>query len=392
MKDFKFNMQEVERFLDRQGIHFKPLRAELLDHMVSDLEIRMKDGASFEHAWDQVKSEIPSNHLKQIQQQTMETIDSRFRISRIFSNLFISLIILGSFFKFMHWPGAGILLFASFGAITIALLFGSLSGVFLNKTRKGSIWVITMILGILLLLGAFCFKVFHLPGVIQLAMAAVVILVISSIMVTVTIFRSQSDGDTLLTFLHEKYTPNIQRVLLIMFVIGVFFKVMALLKGDDLFVGDLTLLLLIYGAGTHLLLFFWRNLESARSILNSFLVILCSLCLFLPVLNFYIPFEHRMVLAALFYISAGYLVYRFQDAGSNKPVMILFMVLNVIHFTSWSLMETGLLPVSTNRIIYSIPVVFVFLIPFWVFRKDKITLAYWTLCAAAFAFQFARVG
>ncbi len=383
----KLDVGKIEVFLDRQGLSFKPLRAELLDHLVSDVESRMMRGETFETAWSQVKYEIPSNHFKTIQQQTMETIDSRFRISRIFSNLFLALMILGSFFKFMHLPGAGILLLMSFCALAISLLSGSLSGLIVNRGKRGGIWLVTMVLGVLFLLTAYCFRILHLPGAELAAFVAVGLLLLSVLGITLSIQRHAGD-ESLLTFLHSKYATSIQRALVVLLSVGVLFKVIATAKGADFFVGDVTLILLIYGAGIQLLLYLWRTFEGGQPTLNSFLIAVSATCLFLPILNFYIPFEPRMVMAFTFYALTGYLIYRQLDNSTNKSWFLLFAGLNIIHFAAWSLMKMGVLGPEMQNVLYSIPVALIFAIPFWLFRKDKLMLTYWILIFGAFALQY----
>ena len=387
----KLDIGEIELFLDRQGLSFKPLKAELLDHLVSDVESRMMQGVTFEIAWNQVKDEIPSNHFKTIQQQTMETIDSRFRISRIFSNLFLALMILGSFFKFMHLPGAGILLLLSFGALAISLLSGSLSGLIVNRGKRGGVWLVTLVFGVLFLLTAYCFRILHLPGAELAAFVAVGFLLLSVLGITLSIQKHTGD-ESLLTFLHARYASSIQRALVVLLSVGVLFKVIATAKGADFFVGDLTLILLIYGTGIQLLLYLWRKFEDdSQQTLSMLLIGISAICLFLPILNFYIPFEPRMVMAFTFYVLVSYLIYSQVDISSNKSWFLLFAGLNIIHFTAWSLMKMEVLGPEMQNVLYSIPVALIFAIPFWLFRKDKLMLTYWILIFGAFALQYTQI-
>ncbi len=387
----KVEIGEIEQFLDQQGLSFKPLKAELLDHLASDVERRMKEGASFDIAWDQVKEEIPSNHFKSIQQLTMETIDSRFRISRIFSNLFLALMIMGSLFKYLHLPGAGILLMSSFIALAISLLSGSLSGLIINRGKRGGVWLVTLVLGVLLLLTAYCFRILHLPGAELAAIVSVGMLLVSVLGISISI-RRHSGEENLLTFLHEKYASSIQRALIVLLSVGVLFKVVtALAQGSDFFVGDVTLILLIYGAGIQLLLYLWSAFEvSSRQTLNIILIAVAATCLFLPILNFYIPFAPRMVMAFTFYILAGYLIYQRVDNVTIRPWFLLFAGLNIVHFTVWSLMKMEVLAGDFQSILYSIPVTIIFVVPFWLLRKDKLMLTYWILIFGAFALQFTQ--
>ena len=94
--------EKVLLYLEGAGLSFQPLLNEMLDHIVTDIEVKMEGGDSFDKAFTSVITEIPQNHFIHIQQETMETIKKRFTISRTFTFLFLGLVILGSLFKFFH--------------------------------------------------------------------------------------------------------------------------------------------------------------------------------------------------------------------------------------------------------------------------------------------------
>ncbi len=100
----------IEKYLRDGGLSFDPLKSELLDHLICDVELQMERGADFTHAWLGVKKEIPKNHLKNIEKETMELIHKKINISRMLAGISIGLLILASTFKLMHLPGAAILL------------------------------------------------------------------------------------------------------------------------------------------------------------------------------------------------------------------------------------------------------------------------------------------
>ena len=128
----------VNQYLDEQGLTFQPLRDEILDHLIGDLESQMHEGLTFQKAWLQVSGQIPKNHFKLIQQETMEAINKRFNISKVFTNLSIILLIAASLFKLMHLAGTTLLLFSSLLTLASALLVGSISGIRLYKEKQGS--------------------------------------------------------------------------------------------------------------------------------------------------------------------------------------------------------------------------------------------------------------
>ena len=103
----------------------------------------------------------------------METINKRFTWSQVFSFGALGLIVIGTVFKELHLPLAGETLLLSFGFLAISLLTGSLSGMSLNKGKKGSARLLAVVAGIIILLTAFSFKLLHLPGADQLMIVAV---------------------------------------------------------------------------------------------------------------------------------------------------------------------------------------------------------------------------
>src|SRR5687768_7053455 len=145
----------LREFLERQGLSFRPLQDEMVDHMACDLEDRMTEGFSFQEAWDQSINEIPNNHFQLIQKEVMETINKRFTWSQVFSFGALGLIVIGTVFKELHLPLAGETLLLSFGFLAISLLTGSLSGMSLNKGKKGSARLLAVVAGIIILLTAF---------------------------------------------------------------------------------------------------------------------------------------------------------------------------------------------------------------------------------------------
>src|ERR1044072_3094065 len=90
---------QVRSFLTEQGLTFNPLLEEMLDHVASDIEERMLEGQSFNDALNQMKNDIPENHLQHIQTETMETINKRFSLSRMLSIGALALMFGGVIFK-----------------------------------------------------------------------------------------------------------------------------------------------------------------------------------------------------------------------------------------------------------------------------------------------------
>jgi hypothetical protein len=119
------NIDQISKDIRKQEITFPHLADELIDHICCDVEYEMKNGLSFHDAYLAVKEKIGHRRLKEIQEETLYAVDTKYRQMK--STMKISAIagtvMLGfaALFKVMHWPGAGILL--TLGAFTLAFVF-----------------------------------------------------------------------------------------------------------------------------------------------------------------------------------------------------------------------------------------------------------------------------
>ncbi len=81
-------------------------------------------------AWAATITELPEDHFKIIQQETMETINRRFKLSRVFTYLALVAMLVATIFKLMHLRGADEALLTSFVALGASLFTGSVSGMY----------------------------------------------------------------------------------------------------------------------------------------------------------------------------------------------------------------------------------------------------------------------
>ena len=89
-------IKKIETYLDHQGLTFVPLREEMIDHLIGDLENHIEQGESFDEAWSIISNDIPENHFITLQKETMEAINKRFNISKGFTYLSIFLLTITS--------------------------------------------------------------------------------------------------------------------------------------------------------------------------------------------------------------------------------------------------------------------------------------------------------
>jgi hypothetical protein len=119
------DIDQISNDIRKQEITFSHLADELIDHLCCDVEYQMKNGMSFPEAYRFVKEKMGSRRLKEIQEETLYVVDTKYRqmkntmkISAIAGTIMLGF---AALFKVMHWPGAGILL--TLGAFTLAFVF-----------------------------------------------------------------------------------------------------------------------------------------------------------------------------------------------------------------------------------------------------------------------------
>lgn len=163
------NYERIRGDLISRGLTYDRLLEDVMDHVCCMLEEELDRGDDFETSYRRVLDSIPEKQLPLIQHQTLLNLDKKYQRMKKFTYVFglISalIIILGSAFKKLHWPGAGILLTVG----VIMTVFGFLPFYFRTSykelaEKKNPIYgIVGYITLALLLLGAL-FKIMHWPG------------------------------------------------------------------------------------------------------------------------------------------------------------------------------------------------------------------------------------
>lgn len=167
-----------------RGIGRIELQDDLLDHVCCIIERNLEPDGDFEGYYAQIIVTFYHDELAEIEKETIQLLTFKnyyaMKNTLIRSGSFATLLlILGIVFKFMHWPGAAVLLVVSI--LIISLLFLPL--VFLLKTKesvqKSVKWIvgIGVFSGIAISLGTL-FKVMHWPYANLLMIGAMVALVL----------------------------------------------------------------------------------------------------------------------------------------------------------------------------------------------------------------------
>ena len=108
------NYERIKGDLVSRGLTYDRLMDDVLDHVCCMVEEFMNLGEDFETSYERVLDSIGETRLSEIQHQTLLNLDKKFQRMKNFTYVFglssAALTIVGSLFKTMHWPGAGILL------------------------------------------------------------------------------------------------------------------------------------------------------------------------------------------------------------------------------------------------------------------------------------------
>ena len=194
------NYERIRADLVSRGLTYDRLIDDMLDHVCCMVEESMEEGSDFESSYDQVLDSIGDKRLPEIQHQTLLNLDKKFQRMKNFTYVFgltsAILTIIGSFFKKMHWPGAGILI--TVGLVLIVLVFLPLY--FINSykeqgEKKNPIYAIVGYLTLALLLAGAAFKIQHWPGAGMLIYASIGFLLVGFVPLYVVNAFQRSGSD-----------------------------------------------------------------------------------------------------------------------------------------------------------------------------------------------------
>lgn len=162
-------IDQVYDVLIERGLTFETLRDELLDHICCIIEEQMELGAKFHTALTNAEKQFGPSGIERTQEATIHLLTLKLRKMKKTASI-LGIIggvttILGTLFKVMHWPFAGVLLLS--GLAFTALLFMP-TALYVNYKSKEGIkdratiaagftgWFILTIFALL--------KVMHWPG------------------------------------------------------------------------------------------------------------------------------------------------------------------------------------------------------------------------------------
>jgi hypothetical protein len=174
------NINQIIRDIRGQEIIFSHLPEDLIDHICCDVEYEMSANLSFDDAYNKVKSKIGPRRIKEIQEDTLYAVDTKYRNMKKTMKIsgIISTVMLGfaAIFKIQHWPLAGILL--TLGAVGLALVFmPSALNVLWKESKNGKklFMFISAFLASLFFILGMLFKIQHWPGAGIMILVAILI-------------------------------------------------------------------------------------------------------------------------------------------------------------------------------------------------------------------------
>ncbi len=377
----------IEAYLNEQGLTLLPLRDEMMDHLICDIEAHLVRGCTFEEAWQCTTEEIPGGHFKNVQTETMEATSKRFNLSRSFALISLSLLLLASLFKLLHWEYSKMLLMASLGAIVMALITSTISGISLHKQKKGRGMLIGTVASIILLLASWCMQILHLPGTGLLSVFSTTLLLVLFPALTIY-FRTRSrDDSNILTYLHEKHTPRINRFLLILLATGLMLKLVSVALAYEVGISNVLLGLVIGGAGLQFFALHWHykagKATSVRDYTLLVMLIIGFAAFAIPTLPYGLPLSLKVVAATVFYLLAGIVVVD----ESDRKVSLIVVGISWVYLGAWAAISLGLVAPAANAVIFNVPVL-VALVGGLVASRQHRTLMTYTIVVVAHFLYF----
>lgn len=170
---YRISDEQVDYILDdlvHRGIDREDLQLNLLDHICCIIERELAEHDDFERFYEATVRRFYRRELREIEEETTNLLTFKnyyaMRKTLIVSGIVsVGAFVAGSFFKFMYWPGASVLL--ALGITTFSLLFLPL--LFVLKAREARTSGDKVVTGIAVLTGtlfslAILFIVQHWPG------------------------------------------------------------------------------------------------------------------------------------------------------------------------------------------------------------------------------------
>ncbi|RAW00566.1 hypothetical protein [Pseudochryseolinea flava] len=379
----------IRQFLERKGMTFKPLQAEMIDHISCDVEDRMATGISFEDALESALLDLPEDHFEDIQQETLEVIDKRASMSKWITYAVLLMLPLSVVFKIFHLQFATEILLLSFVLLGLSLLQSSLHGMYLHRKKRGVFRVLLFVLSAVILIAGYGFKISHLAGAEILILGSIVMVLVSIVVNTFHAHRANRARENLMTFLHEKYSPGIDRFLLLLLIPIAIGKVLQALGYVQHGIVDPLALIVIFGGGIQLIALSWRAVEK-QILLPIYQVVIAQIfsaaCLAMVFLGEIVRMDVRIALIVFYTIVSAWLALKVDQTNSIIPTAFACFVSLI--FSVWGLCRLDFVSGHAKTIIFNIPIAVMLLIGILLCRKYEATRTYLIVSAAGYMIEY----
>lgn len=382
----------IEAYLNEQGLTFLPLRNEMTDHLICDIESYIDRGYSFEEAWQLTTGEIPVSHFRNLQIETMETTSKKFNLSRSFTFLSLSLLAIASLFKLLHWEYSSVLLMGSFGSMIAALVISAVLGARLHKLKKGRLMLAGVMLGTILFLVSWCMQVLHWPGSASLRVVSALLLLILFPVLMIHARTKSNENLNILTYLHEKNSPDINRFFVFLLAIGSVLKLTLVTLGYETSIPNVLLALVIGGAGLQFYALHWHHKTKVTTSAKHYgiltALIVGFIAFMIPTLTYNevsVSLSTKVTAAAIFNLTAGAVVISESD---KKMTSLLLVVGSWIIIGIWTVASLGYVDKALSDTIFSVPVLIALTGGLVVSYKHHVLLAFMMTVVAHFMYFY----
>jgi hypothetical protein len=379
----------IQAILVDRGLTFTPLREEMIDHIGCDVELLMNSGRSFEEALQKTLDEIPAEHFSAVQRDVLVGIDKTFVGFKWFSYLTIGALLLAFLFKVFHLQFSDEIFIISFILIGATLLRGSFFGGSVTGKPKGITRLLFILSGLIIFLTGYAFKILHLSGAETIIIVGGTVNVAALVINTYAFFRYPPGKETMLTFLHEKYTPGIERFLLILLFFMTAVKIVSMSTGFHVPVAAVILLIVIFGAGLHFITMTWRILQQQVLFKRPIFLVgmmVASVCLPLPFLGEILPWEIRVVSVTAFMVASALLALSMQQTA-NVFSPILAGLVPLLFFT-WAMLKLGVLPVGFQRYLFNLPMLTLMVAGLLLSKKHDTVRSFMIISLAGYLIEY----
>lgn len=381
----KEQMDRISQDLEFQGLTFDPLREELLDHLVCDIEIQMKKGSDFSAAWRSVKEKIPENHFKTLQNETMELLNKKLNSVKFLAMISIALLSLTTVFKMLHYPGAGFLLLAFMLTMSTTLILGSTRSAYVYRQTKGRNTLVWIAILIMFFIVGLCFKIMHLPGATLMAYLSVSALCVLFLSLSIYFYLSKqkSKEHLLIKLLHDEHNiPEKTALTLIGF--GLLINYSSILFGLENFGGVIFFIFSIILTGLYVYSLTWKYYlkEGGSKGMRILLLISSSVALIMfmiPAIGSGLSYTVRHIFAfgAMIIFCIIACVHYLKFSESRHKAALVFLSLLMLFYPMLRLgikldWFEGLLAGMTTNPVYIIIVLVLLMLLLFAYRKEKL--------------------